>query len=152
MTDKRYELDEGTNGPMICDNAGPDDYYFINDSEELQKFVDSLNDSENTWKENYNHVMGEYKKQLIEINEKDLEIARLKKENETLKLRQQLTYSEKVTNEVTGNKLYIKDTNTEITMKKGRMNISCIIPFNKEGHSELRTHQFAVTAIYSAWK
>lgn len=80
MTEKRYELDEGTNGPMIYDNTGPDDYYFINDSEELKKFVDSLNDSENTWKENYNHVMGEYKKQLIQINEKDLQISELKKE------------------------------------------------------------------------
>jgi len=77
---ERYELSEGTNGPMIYDNVGPDDYYFINDSEELQKFVDSLNNSENTWKENYNHVMGEYKKQLIQINEKDLQISELKKE------------------------------------------------------------------------
>ena len=84
MTKKRFEYGEGDKGPLIYDNTGVDDYYFLNDSEEMDKFIDLINSIETEWKEDYNHVMGEYKKQLIQINEKDLEISKLKKENHKL--------------------------------------------------------------------
>ena len=40
---KRFELGEGTSGPLIYDNNGPDDYYFVNDEKELQEFIDLVN-------------------------------------------------------------------------------------------------------------
>ena len=150
MNEKRYELDKGSKGQMIYDHEGVDDYYFINDPEELKKFVDSLNDSENTWKENYNHVMGEYKKQLIQINEKDLEISKLKKEIQELKINQQLTYKETESREFKGNKLYIKDTHTELKMEENKMYITCQIPFN-DGTPQIRKHKFGVVGIYHDW-
>lgn len=84
MTKKRFESGEGDKGPMIYDNTGVDDYYFLNDPKEMEEFINLINSIETEWKENYNHVMGEYKKQLIQINEKDLQISELKKENQKL--------------------------------------------------------------------
>ncbi len=84
MTKKRFESGEGDKGPMIYDNTGVDDYYFLNDPKEMEEFINLINSIETEWKENYNHVMGEYKKQLIQINEKDLQIPELKKENQKL--------------------------------------------------------------------
>lgn len=82
MSEKRFEYDEKDN--IIYDNKGVDDYYFLNNPEEMEKFINLINSIETEWKENYNHVMGEYKKQLIQINEKDLQISELKKENQKL--------------------------------------------------------------------
>ena len=81
---KRFEYGKGDKGPLIYDNTGVDDYYFINDPEELEKFIDLLNSEEDWWQDKYNHLLGEYKKQLNLNNEKDLEISKLKKENKEL--------------------------------------------------------------------
>lgn len=43
---KRFELGEGDKGILIYDNAGVDDYYFVNDKEELQKFCNLINKRE----------------------------------------------------------------------------------------------------------
>lgn len=40
---KRFELGEGTKGPLIYDNNADDDYYFVNDIKELQEFIDLIN-------------------------------------------------------------------------------------------------------------
>ncbi len=40
---ERFEIDEGTNGTLIYDNYGPDDYYFIEDKKELEQFVKLIN-------------------------------------------------------------------------------------------------------------
>ena len=50
MTEKRFELGNGGKGPLIYDNEGPDDYYFVNDEKELQQFIDLVNETltENT--------------------------------------------------------------------------------------------------------
>ena len=42
---KRFELGNGDKGPLIYDNEGPDDYYFVNDEKELQSFVDLVNET-----------------------------------------------------------------------------------------------------------
>lgn len=44
---ERFEVSEGDKGLMIYDNEGPDDYYFVNDKEELQKLCDLINNDEN---------------------------------------------------------------------------------------------------------
>ena len=49
MEGKRFEIDEGyrvdgTNGKIIYDNEGIDDYYFIYDNQELEDFVKLLNE------------------------------------------------------------------------------------------------------------
>ena len=46
MTEKRFEVDKGDKGLMIYDNEGVDDYYFVNDKEELQEFCNLINERE----------------------------------------------------------------------------------------------------------
>jgi len=40
---EQFELGVGEKGIMIYDNNGPDDYYFIEDPKELQKFIKLIN-------------------------------------------------------------------------------------------------------------
>ena len=51
MSEKRYEYSDGNRGPLIYDNDGVDDYYFLNNSKEMDKFIELLNDEEEYWKE-----------------------------------------------------------------------------------------------------
>ena len=46
MTTKRFEPGKGDKGTLIYDNEGPDDYYFVNDEEELQEFCNLINQRE----------------------------------------------------------------------------------------------------------
>ena len=46
MSEKRFELGKGDKGLLIYDNEGVDDYYFVNDKEELQEFCDLINERE----------------------------------------------------------------------------------------------------------
>ena len=82
MSEKRFEYDVGDKGPLIYDNNGVDDYYFINDSRELKEFIKLLNNNEEYWQEKYNHLTDEYKKQLKINIEQEEEINQLKKELE----------------------------------------------------------------------
>lgn len=68
MPTGRFEVDEGDKGLMIYDHEGVDDYYFVNDKEELQQFCDLINNE---------------REQKILILEQT--IKNLKKENEELK-------------------------------------------------------------------
>lgn len=79
---KRFEYGKGDKGLLIYDNTGVDDYYFINDPQEMKEFIDLINSIEDGWRDQYNHLLGEYKKQLNLNNEKDFEISKLKKELE----------------------------------------------------------------------
>lgn len=42
----RFEVDKGDKGLMIYDHEGVDDYYFVNDKEELQEFCNLINKRE----------------------------------------------------------------------------------------------------------
>lgn len=44
---ERFEVGKGDKGLLIYDNEGVDDYYFVNDREELQKLCDLINNDEN---------------------------------------------------------------------------------------------------------
>lgn len=46
MPTGRFEVDEGDKGLMIYDHDGVDDYYFVNDKEELEEFVALINQRE----------------------------------------------------------------------------------------------------------
>lgn len=46
MPTGRFEVDKGDKGLMIYDHDGVDDYYFVNDKEELEKFVALINQRE----------------------------------------------------------------------------------------------------------
>lgn len=85
MNDKRFEYGKGDKGPLIYDNTGVDDYYFLNDPEEMEKFINLINTTEDEWREKYNHIQGEYIKILHENTEKDLKISQLKKELKLMK-------------------------------------------------------------------
>ena len=82
MTEKRFEYDVGEKGPLIYDNNGVDDYYFINDPKEIKEFIKLLNNNEEYWQEKYEHLADEYKKQLKINIEQEEEINQLKKELE----------------------------------------------------------------------
>ena len=82
---KRFESGEGTKGPLIYDNTGVDDYYFINDPEERTKFIDLINSIEDDWKSLYDCLEEKYLKVLNEVNDKTREITQLKKEIQELK-------------------------------------------------------------------
>ena len=151
MTKKRFESGEGDKGPMIYDNTGVDDYYFINDPEELEQFIKLINSIAYEWKEKYDYVLEEYKKQLTLNNEKDLEISRLKKElKELKKLINDFEYEEKRSLEWKGNKIYIKDTHTVLKMENDKMYISCQVPFDDS--VEVVDHKFDVVGIYHQWR
>ena len=77
---KRFESGEGDKGILIYDNTGVDDYYFLNDPEELEKFINLINHIEDNWRNDYNYLMGEYKKQLKLNNEINIKLSELKKE------------------------------------------------------------------------
>lgn len=78
MSEKRFEYDEKDN--IIYDNKGVDDYYFLNNPEEMEKFINLINTTEDEWREKYNHMQEEYLKILHENTEKDLKISELEKE------------------------------------------------------------------------
>jgi DNA repair ATPase RecN len=44
---ERFEVGEGDKGLLIYDHDGVDDYYFVNDKEELQKLCNLINSDEN---------------------------------------------------------------------------------------------------------
>lgn len=69
MSEKRFEYDVGDKGPLIYDNNGVDDYYFINDPKEIKEFIKLINNNEEYWQEKYNHLLNEYQKQLKKENE-----------------------------------------------------------------------------------
>ena len=56
MSENRFEVGKGDKGLLIYDNEGLDDYYFVNDKEELQQFVDLIN--------NQPDIVDELKKEL----------------------------------------------------------------------------------------
>lgn len=80
MSEKRFEYGEGTEGPLIYDNKGVDDYYFLNDPEEMEKFINLINTTEDEWREKYKSLSNAYTKQLKLNIEQDREIRQLKKE------------------------------------------------------------------------
>lgn len=80
MSEKRFEYGEGTEGPLIYDNKGVDDYYFLNNPKEMEKFIKLLNSDEEYWQEKYKSLSNAYKKQLKLNIEQDREIRQLKKE------------------------------------------------------------------------
>lgn len=80
MSEKRYEYGDGDKGSLIYDNYGTDDYYFLNNPKEMDKFVKLLNDEEEYWQEKYDVLLNKYKEQL-ELNiEQDREIRLLKED------------------------------------------------------------------------
>ena len=92
------------------------------------------------------------------LNKPNNEISTLKKElkkaneeNEKLKQKiiklEQFEYNETESIELKENKLYIKDTHTELKMEKDKMYISCQIPLN-DGTPQIRKHKFGVVGIY----
>ena len=80
MSEKRFEYDVGDKGPLIYDNDGVDDYYFLNKPEEMEDFIKLLNSNEEYWQEKYKSLSNAYKKQLKLNIEQDREIRQLKKE------------------------------------------------------------------------
>lgn len=80
MSEKRFEYGEGTEGPLIYDNKGVDDYYFLNNPKEMEKFIKLLNSDEEYWQEKYKSLSNAYKKQLKLNIEQDREIRQLKEE------------------------------------------------------------------------
>ena len=46
MSNERFEVDTGDKGLMIYDHEGVDDYYFVNDKDELEQFVALVNQRE----------------------------------------------------------------------------------------------------------
>ena len=86
---ERFEVGTGDKGLMIVDNEGVDDYYFVNDKEELQQFVDLINTQPDIVEElkkelvnrkNMLHTLGQDFLDLAESHEQ------LKEENKKLKM------------------------------------------------------------------
>ena len=82
MSEKRFEYDIEDERPVIYDNNGVDDYYFINNPEEMKQFVKMINNNEEYWQEKYKSLSNAYTEQLKLNIEQDREIRQLKKELE----------------------------------------------------------------------
>lgn len=85
MSEKRFEYSVEEKGPLIYDNDGVDDYYFLNKPKEMEDFIKLLNRNEEYWQEKYDVLLNRYNKQLKLNIEQDREIRQLKEENEELK-------------------------------------------------------------------
>lgn len=94
MSKKRFEYSVGEKGPLIYDNDGVDDYYFLNKPKEMDDFIKLLNSNEEYWQEKYDVLLNRYNKQLKLNIEQDREIRQLKEElkkkDEIIKLYYQL--------------------------------------------------------------
>ena len=87
MTD-RFEVDVGDKGLMIYDNDGVDDYYFVNDKKELQKFCDLINSQPDALDElkkeliNHKNITKSLSQEILELSES---FNQIKEENQRLK-------------------------------------------------------------------
>jgi len=87
MTD-RFEVDIGDKGLMIYDNEGIDDYYFVNDKKELQKFCDLINNQPDPLDElkkeliNHKNITKSLSQEILELSES---FNQVKEENQRLK-------------------------------------------------------------------
>lgn len=122
MNEKRYEF-TAFDCAYITDHQEHKDYPFIETPEYIEEIVDKL-------------------------NEQDAEIKKLKKENQKLN---RFIYKETETPNIAGNKLYIRDTNTEITMEKNTLYITCHVPF-EDGTHHTRIHKLTVVNTKRLWK
>ena len=95
VPEKRFELEEySSKGPVIFDNDGVDDYYFLKNKEELKEFVDMLNKDNQQSKKDWDYFVGQIDKlqsQVSELTEDNRElkilVESLKTQNKKLKLR-----------------------------------------------------------------
>ena len=70
VPEKRFELEEySSKGPVIFDNDGVDDYYFLKNKEELKEFVDMLNKDNQQSKKDWDYFVGQIDKLQSQVSE-----------------------------------------------------------------------------------